>query len=184
MFVVVLCIVSFQRIAILYNIFVLFFRCSWRLFSFGSEKHVSHVFFVHVGKKNQLQNWKTSFTFGMHNCLTIMIKILWGVMREITRMHSRRMQWPSVWLWGGGCLPGEGGVCLGGVCLAVTHPPCVDRMTGVKTIPCRNHVADGKNLGKNWLSVHTVERLDKSPCSFSSNTTKKGANDFSYTPTA
>ena len=86
----------------------------------------------------------------------------------------------------GGGMSARGGGCLPRGCVSGSHPPPpgVDRMTGVKTIPCRNHVADGKNLGKNWLSVHTVERLDKSPCSFSSNTTKKDANDFSYTPTA
>ena len=54
---------------------------------------------------------------------------------------------------GGGCLPKEvfsqgGGVCRGGGCLpkagvCQTPPPPVNRMTGVKTLPCRNYVADG-----------------------------------------
>ena len=72
-----------------------------------------------------------------------------------------------------GCLPG--GVCLGGVCQGVSawevsaqggvclgvsaggvsrHPsPCEwnDWQTGVKTLPCRNYVADGNKLIRYFL---------------------------------
>ena len=78
----------------------------------------------------------------------------------------------------------QGGVCLGGVSAQGSvypsmhwgrNPPPMNRMTGVKTLPCRNYVADGNNtnsprdvLGlfddrmliscyshiKRWISIH------------------------------
>ena len=64
----------------------------------------------------------------------------------------RPLQWPSG--GGGGSAPVQGGICLpggGGVSAPVhagIHPPCEqnDWQTGVKTLPCRNYVADGKYL--------------------------------------
>ena len=43
--------------------------------------------------------------------------------------------------------PPKGGVCPGGVCPvhAGIHPLWTERQTGVKTLPCRNSVADGNN---------------------------------------
>ena len=42
---------------------------------------------------------------------------------------------------------GGGGVCLGQECLPDTPSPCEQKgsQTGVKTLPCRNYVVDGKN---------------------------------------
>ena len=47
----------------------------------------------------------------------------------------------------GGVVPGRGcagrGVSAQGGCVCQTPPPHVNRMTGVKTLPCRNYAADG-----------------------------------------
>ena len=89
-----------------------------------------------------------------------------------TTMHSSMMRTVR---WGRGCLPGGGvrGVCPGGWCLPTgvsawggvsaqggdvcrgegsaqgflaDTPPCEqNHKTGVKTLPCRNYVADGNN---------------------------------------
>ena len=57
-----------------------------------------------------------------------------------------------------GCLP-RGGVprgCLpGGACQTALHEQN-DRQTGVKTFPCRNYVADGKNEQAKLTDVFTV----------------------------
>ena len=72
----------------------------------------------------------------------------------------------GVWSWGylpRGCLPGglpRMGVCPGStgrvVCQTPPYPPRLDRMTewqtGVKTLPCRNFVADG-NKSVSQLTV-------------------------------
>ena len=52
--------------------------------------------------------------------------------------------WGGVYVCSEGSLPRGGGVCVpgGGVC------PCErnDGQIGVKTLPCRNYIADGKNV--------------------------------------
>ena len=86
-----------------------------------------------------------------------------------TRKHSSRMRtvlsaavagrggsmYPSMH-WAGGCVPRRG-VSAGGACQA--PPPCEqnDWQTSVKTLPCRNYVADGKNIGimvKQFIAPH------------------------------
>ena len=103
-----------------------------------------------------------------------------------TRMHSSRMRTVCCnSRLGGGCLPGRGGLCVylgeGGVpgvvypggCLPATPPPALwtEWQTHVKTLPCRNYVADGKYNGpltrciclwiyrKEWVSMGTSDGL-------------------------
>ena len=53
---------------------------------------------------------------------------------------------------GGGCLPGGGGSGQGGclprgdVCQITSPPPWTEWQTPVKTLPCRNYVADGNKF--------------------------------------
>ena len=70
---------------------------------------------------------------------------------DCTRMHSSRMRTvrSSSHLLGGG-VAARGGVCLG-VYPSMhwgRHPPhpWTEWQTGVKTLPCRNYVADGKYI--------------------------------------
>ena len=51
-----------------------------------------------------------------------------------------------------GCLPGAG-VCLGRACLPDTFPLWTEWQTPVKTLPCRNYVADGNQQPLSLLSV-------------------------------
>ena len=62
---------------------------------------------------------------------------------------------------GGWSLPKGGGVSAQGV--SGRHPlPPVDRMTGVKTLPCRNYVAHGNERGVKeficWLMMNRLGR--------------------------
>ena len=69
-----------------------------------------------------------------------------------TRMHSSRMRTvrcSSRLLGGGGCLPG--GVCIT-ACTEADIPLWTEWQTGVKTLPCRNFVADGNYT----LDVHLM----------------------------
>ena len=63
------------------------------------------------------------------------------------RMHSSRMRTVrcSAHLLGGVC---SGGGCLPRGCLSgsVKHAPWTESQTGVKRLPCRNYVADGKKV--------------------------------------
>ena len=50
----------------------------------------------------------------------------------------------------GGVSAAQGGVCLGGVC------PWTESLTGVKTLPRRNYVADGKNACSNKVKAYSA----------------------------
>ena len=72
-------------------------------------------------------------------------------------MHSSRMLTTrcSGHLLGGGGGYLHGSVCPeGGVCLGVSarHPPWTEWQTGIKTLPCRNYVADGNNGNRFWTT--------------------------------
>ena len=91
------------------------------------------------------------------------------LLRKGTRMHSSRMRtirWSGRWLSArGGCLP-EGCLPRGSARHPITHPLWTEWQTGVKTSPCRNDVAYGKNLlnflqGVLWLPIASVIVINK-----------------------
>ena len=68
-------------------------------------------------------------------------------LQVVTRMHSSRMRTVRCSGCPWGCLPRGWGICPGGVCpgwLPATPPPLwTEWQTHVKTLPCRNYIADG-----------------------------------------